>query len=81
MSLQRIEVLCRPGQQGKPVPLRFTFQQRTFEVEDIGRQWPDENEQQHMLVMTTGQQVFELVLARDGVQWYLNTIHLPRFRS
>lgn len=78
MSLQRIEVLCGTDTGGRLTPLRFTYQQRTFEVEDIGRQWPDDDGR-HTLVMTADQKVFELILARDGVQWYLNTRRMPRF--
>jgi hypothetical protein len=78
MSLQRIDVLCGTDTDGHLTPLRFTYQQRTFEIEDIGRQWSDD-EGTHMLVMTADQKVFELILARDGIQWYLNTRRMPRF--
>jgi hypothetical protein len=56
----------------------MTWQGRSYMITDIGRRWNSEDGQ-HMLVLTSEQQSFELVLAPDGVNWFLNTRSLPTF--
>ncbi len=49
-------------------PRRFTWQGAWQEVTDVGRQWTDAAGR-HVLVMTAGQQTFELLLARESLTW------------
>ena len=67
---QKIEVgfhkeINRPWQ-----PDRFIWQDRTYTVLEVGRRWQDEDGE-HILVMASGEQVFELILATNQINWYL----------
>jgi nicotinamide-nucleotide amidase len=72
----RVESKTMPG--SVVIPMTMTWQGHSYMITDTGRRWNSEDGQ-HMLVLTSEQQSFELVLAPDGVNWYLNTSSLPTF--
>ncbi|MBN1146169.1 MAG: CinA family protein [Anaerolineales bacterium] len=75
--MQAIEVKARFDDQGRIIPVSFTWQGRTYLVEAIGRRWQDEAGQ-HILVMTPGEKVYELALSSAEMQWYLLPVGLDR---
>jgi hypothetical protein len=67
--MESIEVTAHFDLTGQPTPLEFTWQGRHYQVESTGRRWqaPDG---QHILVMTPGGRMFELVFTPEG-RWLL----------
>lgn len=68
--MYKIEVQARFEPSGKPVPIEFRWQGRTFFVQAMGRRWKD-SQGQHILVQAGAQQVYELLFQTDGEQWWL----------
>lgn len=65
-----IEVDARFSQDGEVLPLRFTWRGDTYPVDSTGRRWKDDRGH-HILVMTLGEQVYELVFVPTETRWYL----------
>lgn len=75
--MEPVEVIVRFDQQGKAFPQSFRWQDSTYQIESTGRRWQSD-EGQHMLVMTPGSQVFELLFTRADSRWYLKQIKPAR---
>jgi hypothetical protein len=65
-----IEVTVRFDPQGQITPLRFTWKDRSYLVESTGRRWTGADGQ-HILVMTGGGAMFELLFSPGEGRWYL----------
>jgi len=72
-QMEAVEVYARLGAQGALVPTNFTWQGQIYAVESSGRRWQDEAGE-HILVMTEGKTVYELVHAPEEKRWYLKPI-------
>ncbi len=68
--MEPVEVQARWDPQGNADPSRFTWQGREWRVESTGRRWKDETGE-HVLCMTTGGQVFELIYHPLQERWFL----------
>lgn len=65
-----VAVEARAEEGGALRPLAFLWRQRRYPITALGRQW-EQDDERHFLVMTTDDQVYELVyLAREGA-WRL----------
>lgn len=62
------EVEARFDQDGRPHPLSFTWEGERLRVTAAGRTWLDDAGR-HLLVMTRGDRVFELLLRRSDLAW------------
>jgi hypothetical protein len=71
--MDTVDVEARSGQDGKIMPLRFTWQGRTYAVESTGRRWQVQ-EDTHILVMISGNRVVELIFNPGEHRWYLKSI-------
>jgi hypothetical protein len=76
--LQPLQVESKTTSGNVVIPVTMIWQGRTYRITDTGRRWNSEDGQ-HVLVLTSEQQSFELVLAPDGATWFLNTRSLPTF--
>jgi len=63
-----IHVEARFREDGEIVPLAFVWEERRFAVLALGRQWR-EGQSRHLLVMTPGEQVFEITYNEDEGNW------------
>lgn len=54
-----------------PRPRSFHWQGQRHPVSDVGRRWIDDEGRQHYLVMTPGDEVYELVYAPSDASWRL----------
>jgi hypothetical protein len=70
--MEAIEVTARFTSDGTLQPEHFKWRERTYQIESIGRRW-EKNNAHHILVMASGEQVFELVFMRLEGRWYLST--------
>lgn len=68
--MEPIEVTARFNEEGKIIPVSFVWNQRTFRVNSIGRQW-NGDDGYHVLVMTPGNRAFHLLFATAKGKWYL----------
>jgi hypothetical protein len=68
--MQPVEVTARFGPDGKIIPLRFRWQGGLYPVESTGRRWQVEDGY-HILVMTAGGRMFELLFIAQENRWYL----------
>jgi hypothetical protein len=75
--MDAVEVLARFDAQGKVTPLRFSWQGQEFEIESTGRRWQAEDGL-HILVMTPGGRMFELLLLASEFRWYLSRVGQDR---
>jgi hypothetical protein len=64
-----VPVEVRISVDGTPQPVAFAWEGRRYEVADRGRTWV-EGDARCFLVMTSGEQIFELCLLPDG-RWML----------
>jgi len=64
-----VPVEVRISADGTPQPVAFAWEGRRYEVADRGRMWV-EDDTWCFLVMTSGEQIFELRLLPDG-RWML----------
>jgi hypothetical protein len=70
-------VEVRFDEEGHLRPTSFTWQGRTQSIADVGRRWVEEEERQpvhHVLVMTSGQEVFELCFAPQDLRWQVRQV-------
>jgi len=74
-----IEVEARFGEDGHITVLSFTWRGRKRPVLDHGRQWGSEDGF-HFLLMTTGDQIYELVYTPLSSLWHIagNPTNGPR---
>jgi hypothetical protein len=72
--MDRIEVSNQYDDQGQPIPLQFTWQRQVYRVEEVGRRWQEAGDL-HILGMTSGSQVYELVFRPAQIEWFLG--HRP----
>jgi hypothetical protein len=68
--MQSIEVSAVFSPEGKITPLRFRWRGGVHMVESTGRHWQEEDGC-HILVMTAGGQMVELLFAPLESRWYL----------
>jgi hypothetical protein len=68
--MEPIEVTARFDAQGTITPLRFTWKGGNYHVESTGRRWQDEDGQ-HILVMVSNGQIYELTFKGEERRWYL----------
>jgi hypothetical protein len=68
--MEPVEVTAHFDPQGKIIPLRFIWKGRSYLVESTGRRW-NGVDGQHILTMTGGGEMFELVFSPGEVRWYL----------
>lgn len=68
--MEEIDVTARFERMGEITPLRFTWRQVDYQVTSVGRSWVDETGR-HILVMTPGDKVVELIFQADQGRWYL----------
>lgn len=67
-----IAVEARFDEEGRLTPTSFTWQGRVQPIADVGRRWVEDEEGRlvyHVLVMTSGQEVFELCFDPQGLRW------------
>jgi hypothetical protein len=75
--MEPIEVTVRFDTQGQITPLRFTRKGGSYLVESTGRRW-NGADGQHILVMASSGDMFELVFAPGEGRWYLGQVGLAR---
>ncbi len=63
-----IHLEARFGDDGEILPLVFVWEERRFSVLTLGRQW-QEGDLRHFLVMTSGEQVFEIAYNEENGSW------------
>ena len=63
-----IHVEARIGEDGEIIPLAFVWEERRFTVLALGRQW-QKGLRRHFLVMTSGEQVFEIIFFEEVGRW------------
>ncbi len=59
---------ARFGEDGEILPLLFEWEEDRFSVLTQGRQW-QEGAMRHFLVMTSGEQVFEIIYNKEEGRW------------
>ena len=67
---RKIEVTAVFYPNGDIHPLQFTWQNHTYRVQGLGRQW-QEDDRRHFLVMAEDERMFELVFATPEASWYM----------
>jgi len=78
--MEPVEVTARFGIDGKIVPLNITWRQKGYKVTSVGRSWENETGR-HILVMTPGDRVFELVFVPAECHWYILDLGSDRSTS
>jgi len=68
-----IEVTARFFRDGNIIPKDFYWQNTQYPVISTGRHWQDEKGY-HILVMTPGELVHELIFLPAELCWYLNNL-------
>ncbi len=68
--MEPIEVTAHFDDQGAITPQHFTWKGRKYRVESTGRRWQADNSQ-HMLVMVTSEQIYELIFKSHEGRWYI----------
>jgi len=63
-----IHVEARFREDGEILPLVFVWEDHRFSVLALGRQW-QEGQSRHFLVMTSGEQVFEIAYNEEEGNW------------
>jgi hypothetical protein len=71
--MEPIEVTAHFDDQGVITPLHFTWKGGKYRVESTGRRWQDDNSQ-HMLVMVTNGQIYELTFESHAGRWYIGQV-------
>jgi hypothetical protein len=79
--MAQIEVSSRVNQAGEQVPFSFTWEEKTYRVDGVGRRWV-ENGGEHILVMVQpDNQVYELRFEPEGGRWQMVRKHEPPGRQ
>lgn len=68
--MDKIQVTARFTPQGKIIPIEFVSEEMTVAVQDIGRQWEDEDGK-HILVMDQRTKAYHLLFKPSEITWYL----------
>ena len=68
--MEAIEVTARFDAKGNIIPLTFLWQDQTYKVDSIGRNW-QASDGLHILVMNNKNQAFHLIFKPHTTQWYL----------
>ncbi|MCJ7824932.1 MAG: hypothetical protein MUP44_08540 [Anaerolineales bacterium] len=63
-----IHVEVRFDEDGEILPLAFVWKESRFSVLALGRQW-QKGLRRHFLVMTSGEQVFEIIFNEEAGSW------------
>ncbi len=71
--MEPIEITAHFNEEGTITPLHFTWKGGHYRVESTGRHWSDETGQ-HMLVMVTNGQIYELIFKGSESRWYINPV-------
>jgi hypothetical protein len=69
-TMDPIEVTAHFSEEGIITVQHFAWNGSRYHVESAGRQWTDDDEQ-HMLVMVAGGQIYELVYKSSEMRWYI----------
>ncbi len=70
-------VEARFDEEGRVTPTAFHWQGREVRISDVGRRWTeqrDPHQLRHYLVMTPGQDTFELCLDTGAMQWKITRV-------
>ena len=79
--MTQISVKSRANQAGQQVPFSFIWDGTSYQVEDVGRRW-EENDGEHILVrVETNNRVFELRLEKEIDTWWMVKEHLSPNRQ
>jgi len=78
--MEPVEVAARFGLDGKIVPLNFSWREKSYKITSVGRSWEDEAGR-HILVMTPGDRIFELVFTPAESRWYIHPLDSDRLPS
>ncbi len=73
-------VEARFAEEGDIALLSFSWQGRALPITSMGRHW-EENGAAHFLVMTPGEQIFELTFDRASGRWAVVSAAEPRFTA
>ncbi len=68
--MEPIEITVHFNEDGSIAPLHFIWKGSNFRVESTGRHWSDEAGQ-HMLVMVTSGQFYELLFKNLEGHWFI----------
>ena len=66
--MEPVEVVARFDPEGFAKPLKFTWQDRTYPVNSVGRHWRDEDGAHVLLVASDD--VYELLFKPADGRWY-----------
>jgi hypothetical protein len=75
--MEKIEVTARFGLDGQVYPLRFIWENRTYRIDSIGRQWEADGGV-HFLVMTPMNEVYELLYLPVSRMWRIKPVRAGR---
>jgi len=70
-------VEARFDKEGRVTPMTFRWQGRDVRIGDVGRRWIEPHgphQLRHYLVMTPGQDTFELCLDTGTLQWKITRV-------
>ena len=79
-------VEARFDEEGRVTPIAFSWQRRDVRISDVGRRWTESRgphpvlrpgrtcQIRHYLVMTPGQDTFELCLDTDTLRWKITRV-------
>ena len=68
--MKKIDLLIKYLPDGQMIPIKFTSQNNTYLITDIGRSWQDE-QGTHILVLTSQGAASELILSSKDSNWYI----------
>jgi hypothetical protein len=71
--MEPIEVTARFNLTGRIDPIDFTWKSHLHQVESTGRRW-DSPDGQHILVMASGDRVYELLFSPSDHRWFLREV-------
>jgi len=79
-NMEPVEVTARFDLDGKIIPLTFSWREKNYKVASVGRSWEDEAGR-HILVMTPGDRIYQLVFIPAESLWYLHPLDSDRMPS
>jgi hypothetical protein len=71
--MEPIEVTARFNLTGRIDPIDFTWKGHHYRIESTGRRW-DAPDGQHILVMSYGDRVYELLFSPSDRRWFLGEV-------
>lgn len=76
--MEPVAVTARFDVNGKIIPQSFSWKNKNYKVASVGRSWENETGR-HILVMTPGDRVFELIFVPVSNLWFLRQLdsHQP----